>query len=114
MRGLIYGSSYVCSNIVKFSRLESLLDRLRTYCGVYWTGHMKKSQARYERAFEWLHSVQGNKNVFAEAASSKFFTGNRRLVAAKGERNELATAAAAAAAANSAENGWCSRATGAG
>jgi hypothetical protein len=38
---------------------------------------------REERAFEWLQSVQGNNDVLAEAASSKFLTGNRRLAAAK-------------------------------
>jgi hypothetical protein len=43
----------------------------------------RKQRKREERAFEWLQSVQGNNDVLAEAASSKFLTGNRRLAAAK-------------------------------
>jgi hypothetical protein len=49
----------------------------------------RKQRKREERAFEWLQSVQGNNDVLAEAASSKFLTGNRRLAAAKAG-NELA------------------------
>jgi hypothetical protein len=58
----------------------------------------RKQRKREMRAFEWLQSVQGNNDVLAEAASSKFLTGNRRPAVAKGEGNELA-------AANSAANG---------
>jgi hypothetical protein len=50
----------------------------------------RKQRKREERAFEWLQSVQGNGDVLAEAASSKFLTGNRRQAVAKGEGNEFA------------------------
>jgi hypothetical protein len=52
----------------------------------------RKQRKREERAFEWLQSVQGNGDVLAEAASSKFLTGNRRPAVAKGEGNEFAAA----------------------
>jgi hypothetical protein len=52
----------------------------------------RKQRKREERAFEWLQSVQGNGDVLAEAASSKFLTGNRRQAVAKGEGNEFAPA----------------------
>jgi hypothetical protein len=52
----------------------------------------RKQRKREERAFEWLQSVQGNNDVLAEAASSKFLTGNRRPAVAKGEGNEFAPA----------------------
>jgi hypothetical protein len=52
----------------------------------------RKQRKREERAFEWLQSVQGNGDVLAEAASSKFLTGNRRPAVAKGEGNEFAPA----------------------
>jgi hypothetical protein len=58
----------------------------------------RKQRKREERAFEWLQSVQGNKHVLAEAASSKFLTtgnGNRRRRPAAGaeiENNELPAA----------------------
>lgn len=58
----------------------------------------RKQRKREERAFEWLQSVQGNNEVLAEAASSKFLTGYRRPAVAKGEGNEFA-------AANNAANG---------
>jgi hypothetical protein len=41
----------------------------------------RKQRKREERAFEWLQSVQGNDQVLAEAASSKFLTGSRRPAA---------------------------------
>lgn len=58
-----------------------------------------KQRKRGERSFEWLQSVQENKDVLAETASSKCLTGtsNRRrrrsAVTAKGERDKLAAAA---------------------
>jgi hypothetical protein len=64
----------------------------------------RKQRKREELAFDWLLSVQANKHVLAEAASSKFLTGNgnrrRRpavAVAAKGVRPELAAASKSAA-----------------
>jgi hypothetical protein len=56
----------------------------------------RKQRKREERAFEWLQSVQGNNELLAEAASSKFLTGNRRPAVAKGEGNEFASANLAA------------------
>jgi hypothetical protein len=88
---------------------ESLLDKLPTIGLVAIDRRKRKQRRREERAFEWLQSVQGNKNVLAKAASSKFLTGNRRAVVAKGERNELTALRRCGAAANSAYNGGCSR-----